>query len=128
MTLDPLGHPSSLSPAFRGGAFYCRRQLLANAAIAAYLVLRRRGLLVRPPIPRSPIGWRAGRPREFLQIYRPRRAANRCDRGGAASVAPRIRGEGGAQSLPTPRLRECRHRCLVTESAKRSPVELYEPH
>jgi hypothetical protein len=74
-----------------------------------YLVLRRRGLLVRPPIPRSPIGWRADRPREFLQTYRPRRAANHCDRGGAASAAPRIRGEGRAQSLPT-------------------PVELYEPH
>jgi hypothetical protein len=81
--------PSQLTCSCGGAAFRCDRS-----------------------IPQSPIGWRAGRPREFLQTYRPRRAANRCDRGGAVSAARRIWGEGGAQSLPTPRLRECRHRSL----------------
>jgi hypothetical protein len=54
-----------------------------------------------PPILRSPIGWRAGRPREFLPTPRPLQAANRGVCGGAASAAPRIRSEGGAQSFPT---------------------------
>jgi hypothetical protein len=54
-----------------------------------------------PPILRSPIGWRAGRPREFLPTPRPLQAANRGVCGGAASATPRIRSEGGAQSFPT---------------------------
>jgi hypothetical protein len=41
-------HSLELCPALVGGAFYSRRLLLANAAIAAYLALRRRGFLVRP--------------------------------------------------------------------------------
>jgi hypothetical protein len=82
--------PSQLTCSCGGAAFRCDRS-----------------------IPQSPIGWRAGRPREFLQTYRPRLAANRCDRGGAVSAARRIWGEGGAQSLPTPRLCECCHRSLA---------------
>src|SRR5262245_16079578 len=75
---------------------------LANAAIVALAICPvGEGFLRDRPTPQLLIEWRAGRPREFLQTYRPRRVANRCDRGGAASAGPMIRAEARAKSLPT---------------------------
>jgi hypothetical protein len=92
--------PPSVSPMAAARA-YCRRRLLANAPTQPTWSCGGGAFWCGPPILRSPIGWRAGRPREFLPTPWPLQAANRGVCGRAASAAPRIRGEGGAQSFPT---------------------------
>ena len=94
-----MGAPFDQASAAGALAQLSPRQLFSNAAIAAYLVLRRRVFWCDPPILRSPIGWRTGRPREFP---RPRRAANRCDDGGAASAPRSLPGSTPARTWLDP--------------------------